>query len=192
MCGVSHTSTRRHHSGVLCTLGTMYTVHHRHHRTVQHGLGCPKYIYQRWGPGSRWDHLLASYVTPKKRSFAFLSIIKNPNFDIIGDLPFQKQHLSIYLKLGVFKIFKNALNLLVGVTYKARRWSHLEPRPHLWEIDLSHFKPFCTGQLSAHWAKTTYFLLIQAKDCCTKVTKVQIDYKPSFNFKRCFSILVWW
>ena len=34
---------------------------------------------QRWDPGSRWEHLLASYITLTKRSYALLNIMKTPN-----------------------------------------------------------------------------------------------------------------
>ena len=63
-----------------------------------------------------WDHFLASYVTPTNRSSAFKNILKTPNFEIIGENPFQNSLFPICFKFGVFKSTKNALDLLVGVT----------------------------------------------------------------------------
>ena len=76
--------------------------------TMQYGLRWLKSISQRWGPGSRWDYLLASYVTPTNGSNAFFNCLKNPNFKQIGKIQFSKGLFPIISKLGSFKISKNA------------------------------------------------------------------------------------
>ena len=40
--------------------------------SAQYGLRWIESISWRWGPGSRWDRLLASYVTPTRWSRAFI------------------------------------------------------------------------------------------------------------------------
>ena len=57
---------------------------------------------QRWGLGSWWDPLLASYVTPTNRSYAFKNYLKSPNFVIIGESHFQNWGIPTCSKLRVF------------------------------------------------------------------------------------------
>ena len=75
---------------------------------MQYGLRWLKSFSQRWGPGSRWNYLLASYVTPTNGSNAFFNCLKNLNFEQIGKIQFSKGLFPIISKFGSFKISKNA------------------------------------------------------------------------------------
>ena len=70
---------------------------------LQYGLRWIESSSQRWGPGSRWNHLLDSYVTPINRSNAFLRFLKNPNFEQTGKSQFWKGHSPIILMFGFLK-----------------------------------------------------------------------------------------
>ena len=83
---------------------------------LKYGLSWMKFSSQRWSQSSTLDHLLASYVTPTNWSDAFFVDSKTPNFKPIGKSQFWKGLFPIISKLGVFKMFKKAKGLLVGVT----------------------------------------------------------------------------
>ena len=78
-------------------------------KSMQYGLRWLKSIFQRWGPGSRRNHLLASYITPTKRSNAFSNFLKMPNFKQIGKCNFFKGSAPIISKFGFFKIPKKSI-----------------------------------------------------------------------------------
>ena len=71
---------------------------------LQYGLRWLKSISKRWGPGSRWYDLLASYVTLTKRSNAFLNFLKTPKFRQIGKSQFESEVSPIISNLGFFEI----------------------------------------------------------------------------------------
>ena len=73
-------------------------------KSLQYGLRWLKSISQRWGPGSRWNHLLAFYVTPTSRSNAFWNVKKTPNIKQIVISHFWKRLFPVISKLGVFKL----------------------------------------------------------------------------------------
>ena len=75
-------------------------------KSMQYGLTWLKSISQRWGPGSRWNHLLGSYITPTKRSNAFWKFLKMPNFKQIGKCNFLKEVLQLSQSLGSLKYLK--------------------------------------------------------------------------------------
>ena len=56
---------------------------------AHYGLRWLKSTSQKWGPVSRWDPLMASYVTPTNEFNALKSSLKNTNLKQIGKSQFQ-------------------------------------------------------------------------------------------------------
>ena len=72
---------------------------------LQYGLRWIESRSQRWGPGSRWDHLLASYVTLIKRSHAFWYVFKTPNPKLWENWKYSLQSW-LFSNLSMFGVFK--------------------------------------------------------------------------------------
>ena len=72
---------------------------------IKYGLRWIETSSHRWGPGSRWHHLLAYYITPTNRSNAFLRFVKTRNLKKkTGKSQFWKEHYPI---ISMFRFYEN-------------------------------------------------------------------------------------
>ena len=78
--------------------------------TMQYGLRWIESSSQRWSPVSRWNHLLASYVTPTGWSNAFCKLLKVLNLEKSEKNLFYKCLFPLLSMLSTLKRLKNALD----------------------------------------------------------------------------------